>query len=98
VGSCIPVPNRSDITNWVNNSIAWITAKSVVNTFLSIGYYHPKDDNLDFTAQFDDYDLDTDMDNNARIDNDIGQVDLHGINLVVHDVDVQNNIGLWEEV
>jgi hypothetical protein len=97
VGSRIPVPNRSDTINWVNNSIAQITAKSIVNTFLSIGYYHPEDDNIDFAAQFDDYYLGTEMDNNAFSNNDIGQVDLHGINLVVPDVVVQNKIGLWAE-
>jgi hypothetical protein len=74
VGSRIPVPGRPEIVQWVNNAIQQITAKSVVYTFLSIGYYHPEDDNLDLSSQFDDFDLSVDGETNDGI----GEVDLHG--------------------
>jgi DDE superfamily endonuclease len=46
-----PVPERDNIIEWVNQSLAEIDPAIIHKTFLSIGYHYPEDHGIDYCAQ-----------------------------------------------
>jgi hypothetical protein len=70
-----PIPSRRYIIDWVYKVMEEISAETIRKTFLSIGYYHIKDDGLNLNVELNEYELETPVES-VRED----MVDLSGIN------------------
>jgi hypothetical protein len=84
-----PVPEREDIIEWVNQSIAEIDPAIIRKTFLSIGYLHPEDHGINFREQLQNFQVEhTIPDSNEDLVELSGE--LSGINLIIPDMVARN--------
>jgi hypothetical protein len=72
-----PIPNRHGIIDCANKAMNEINGVVIRNTFLSIGYYHPEDDNLNLEAELKGLQMKSDVF--------VDHIDNLGINLVIPD-------------
>jgi hypothetical protein len=82
-GDKFPRPKRDDIIKWGKNAMSEISGDVYRKTFLSIGYYHPEDDNLDLEGELVGFQLDEASSNNY--------IEYNGLDLVIPDVVIARN-------
>lgn len=73
-----PTPERSDIIEWVHDSISKISSESILKTFLSIGYFHPEDEELVIRDEL--------TNHVVEAFEEAGSIDLRGVNLFIPEI------------